>query len=160
MPSKPPEPKQLELLDPKRDPTMESVLGAEQMINDILNAVAITFMTPLRERGEGFYDAKRIAKKLFGSFINTPNSHAKEKWIDFFVSQAKARGFNLSEKTLASLGGRLKAIQRKREISYLFRVRAQFKFLLAENSKGRVTLSKKTVEKIRELLYDLTFRHI
>jgi flagellar motility protein MotE (MotC chaperone) len=153
------EPKQLDLTAPKKDPTLESIRIVEQMIADITNAVAITFMSPLRDRGETFADAIRIAKYAFDSFVASPNSQNEEDWVDFFVKYAKNRDYGFSEKNLLSLRQRLEAIQKKRKIVHLFKVREQFESLLAENARGKVTLPKQTIEKVRELLFDLTLNH-
>lgn len=148
---------QLELYSPKAKSVMEPVLCAEQTLYLLINMVAVCCVSQVKIGGGTFAEARKIAKESFAAFVADRKYQAHEGWSDFFVRYIQSRNLGVSEKNLKKLKERLENLDRKQNISELFEVRKQCQDLLATKSEE---LSGKSIEKIRELLYDLTFPHL
>ncbi len=158
MPKKPHpfEDKCCEEFDEEKDPIRESVLGADKILNTIKNMVASVCMEAVKKEGGNFRDARKIADEAFKRFLLNDKYHTNEDWASFFVEYLGNRNIGVSDEALTSLGIRLEAFGSRENMSSLVYVRAQCEKLL-KTQKDK--LSKGMLEKLRQILFDLTPTH-
>lgn len=147
---------QLDLRDPKTKSLMEPILSAGSAIQVLVNHVAICCVHQIKSKGGTFADAKKVGRDAFAAYIAEYQNQTNEKWPDFFVDYVKSQNLGISDESLKKLKGKMEAFAIKRKISELIDVRKLCQTLL---SNKRTELSKESIEKVRELLYDLSYRH-
>ena len=157
MPTHPkPEQDQLDLKDPKAKSHVDYVLNARTAINTLVNYVAICCVHKIKDKGGTFTDAKKMGRDAFAAYIIEFQNRANEKWPDFFVNYVKNQNLGVSDESLEKLKEKMEVFSQRQKLSELIDVRKQCRTLLSNKKNG---LPKESIEKIQELLYDLSFPH-